>query len=182
MTLSEDFVGCGDYAQMLGYPGHAEQTLDLLGALSHGELLPAIPAALERREHATQPCGVDELELIEIEHHHLLTVRAVHGLLKQLDSSHVQFTLERQDHAIGFAPHSDLKLVLYPHGVILPDKRSRKAKREQRDVIAQSAIGSAQRSPLDLSEHAAERGLRLLRAQLEQCLLAELQTRPVGLR
>jgi hypothetical protein len=182
MTLSEDFVGCGNDAQVLGDPGHAKQALDLLGALGYRELLPAIPAALERREHAAQPGGVDELELLEIEHDHLLAVRGLHGLLEQLDGGHIQFTVKRQDHAISFAPHPDLKLVPCPHGVILPEKRSPKAKREQRDVIAQPAIGSSQCLPLDLSEHAAKRGLRPLRGRPEQRLLTELQARSVGLR
>lgn len=57
-----------DSAQVLGHACDAEQALDLLRALGHGQLLIAVPAELARGENDAQAGRVDELELLQVEY------------------------------------------------------------------------------------------------------------------
>jgi hypothetical protein len=88
---------------MLADAGDREQALDLLGAAREREPLSVLARPLMRGENHAQARRVDELEVLEVEHHDPTSLRfgALDLLLQERGAKQIKFAVKREHDPVG---------------------------------------------------------------------------------
>ena len=91
---------------MLANACDREQPLDLLGATRERELLAVLARALMCCQDHAQTRGIDELEILEVEHHNSarLDLGVLDLLLQKRRAEQIKFAMEREHNPVGLTP------------------------------------------------------------------------------
>jgi hypothetical protein len=156
------------------YAGDAEQPLNLRRAGGEGQPLATLHRALVRGEDDPQAGGVDEMDVVEVEHNTLGSIDRVafDRPLQPWRAEEIQFAMKRQHGPV--LPLPDINGELPPHDHECSCYRSRAGAHthaEQRKIVAQRVLGALQRHVLDVLEQLRERESRRLATQIEEASL-----------